>query len=437
VTARRAIACAAVALASVLAVARADDGPAIARIVIDGSINPAVGEFVHESIARADRDGAPALLVELDTPGGLLTTTRAIVKDIFASPVPVIVYVAPSGAGAGSAGTFITMAGHVAAMAPGTTIGAAHPVGGQGEKIEGPMGDKVENSTASFSEGIAKQRGRNVEWAAKAVRESVSVTADEAAKLHVVDLVAKDVDALVAQVKDRKVDVAGVQRSLDLGRAIDAGGRARVHDYEMRFAQRVLNVLADPNIAYLLMMAGLLGLYIEMTHPGLTLPGVAGGICLLLALTALHVLPVNYGGLGLIVLGAAMLVAEAFLPTFGVVGVGGLVAFVIGSLFLFDRDGTGIAVSRSLIATAGGSVALVMLIIATLVVRSQRRQVLGGSEGMIGQVGVVRSPLAPSGTIVVRGEYWNAVSETPVPSGSAVEVVGIDGLTLRVRPART
>jgi membrane-bound serine protease (ClpP class) len=437
VSARRVIACA-VALAGLLAVAHADDdGPAIARIAIDGTINPAVGEFVRESIARAERDGAPALLIQLDTPGGLLTTTRAIVKDILAAPVPVIVYVAPSGAGAGSAGTFITLAGHVAAMAPGTTIGAAHPVGGQGEKIEGPMGDKVENSTVSFSEGIAKQRGRNVEWAAKAVRESVSVTADEAAKLHVVDLVAKDVDTLVAQVKDRKVDVAGTQRPMDLGRAIDAGGRVRVHDYEMRLAQRVLNVLADPNIAYLLMMAGMLGLYIELTHPGLALPGVAGGICLLLALTALHVLPVNYGGLGLIVLGAAMLVAEAFLPTFGVVGVGGLVAFVIGSLFLFDRDGTGLAVSRTLIATAGGGVALVMLIIATLVVRSQRSRVRGGSEGMIGEVGVVRRALEPSGTVVVRGEYWNAVSDAPVPTGSSVEVVGVDGLTLRVRPART
>lgn len=438
-TARRTLACAVVALAGLLALAaHADDGErAIARIVIDGTINPAVGEFVHESIARAEREGAPALLIELDTPGGLLQTTRVIVKDVLASPVPVIVYVAPSGAGAGSAGTFITMAGHVAAMAPGTSIGAAHPVGGQGQKIDGPMGDKIENFTTSFSEAIAKQRGRNVEWAAKAVRESVSVTADEAAKLHVVDVVAKDLDALIAMVKDRTVDVGGTKRPLDLGRVIDADGRVRVRDYDMRLAQRVLNVLADPNIAYLLMMAGLLGLYIELTHPGFGLPGVVGGICLLLALTALHVLPVNYGGLALLLLGAAMLVAEAFLPTFGVLGVGGLVAFLIGSLFLFDRDGTGIAVDRSLVATVGGGVALVMLVIATLVVRSQRARVHGGSEGMIGEVGVVRRALAPSGTVVVRGEHWNAVSEAPVAPGASVEVVSVDGLTLRVRPART
>lgn len=438
-TARRTIACGAVALAGLLALvaAHAEEGePAIARIVIDGTINPAVGEFVHESIARAEREGAAALLIELDTPGGLLHTTRTIVKDILAAPVPVIVYVAPSGAGAGSAGTFITLAAHVAAMAPGTSIGAAHPVGGQGQEIDGPMGEKIENFTTSFSEAIAKQRGRNVEWAAKAVRESVSVTADEAAKLKVVDVVAKDVDALVAMVKDRTAEVAGAKRPLDLGRTIDADGRVRLHDYDMRLAQRVLNVLADPNIAYLLMMAGLLGLYIELTHPGFGLPGVVGGICLLLALTALHVLPVNYGGLALLLLGAGMLVAEAFLPTFGVLGVGGLVAFLIGSLFLFDRDATGIAVSRSLVATAGGGVALIMLVIATLVVRSQRARVHGGAEGMIGEVGVVRSALGPAGTVVVRGEHWNAVAEAPVPPGSSVEVVAVDGLTLRVRPAR-
>lgn len=415
----------------------ADRQPAIARIVVDGTINPAVGEFVHESIAHAERDGAVALLIELDTPGGLLQTTRAIVKDILASPVPVIVYVAPSGAGAGSAGTFITLAGHVAAMAPGTTIGAAHPVGGQGQTIEGTMGEKIENATASFSEAIAKQRGRNVEWATKAVRESVSVTADEAARLHVVDVVANDVDALVAIVKDRTVDVAGTKRSLELGRATGADGRVRLDDYEMRLAQRVLNVLADPNIAYLLMMAGLLGLYIELTHPGFGLPGVVGGICLLLALTALHVLPVNYGGLALLLLGAAMLVAEAFLPTFGVLGVGGLVAFLMGSLFLFDRDATGIAVSRSLIGTAGGGVALVMLLLAALVFRSQRARVHGGAEGMIGETAVVRRALEPAGTVVVRGEHWNAVSDAPAPSGASVEVVAVDGLTLRVRPSRT
>ncbi|HEV7732231.1 MAG TPA: nodulation protein NfeD [Candidatus Binatia bacterium] len=419
------------------AAATGDAPTTVARIVIDGTINPAVGDFVHESIARAARDGAAALVIQLDTPGGLLQTTRGIVKDLLAAPLPVIVYVAPSGAGAGSAGVFITMAGHIAAMAPGTSIGAAHPVGGQGETIDGVLGVKIENSTASFSEAIARQRGRNVEWAVKAVRESVSITADEAARIGVVDLVARDIDALVGAVRDRTVDVAGVSRGLDLGRALDPDGHVRVQDYEMRLAQRILNVLGDPNVAYLLMMAGLLGIFIELTHPGFGLPGVVGGICLLLGLTALHILSVNYGGLGLIMLGAALLVAEVFLPSFGLLGVGGLVAFLIGSLFLFDRDGTGLAVDRSLIVGVGGGAALIMLVLATLVVRSQRGRVLGGSEGMIGEIGVVRQPLTPVGTVVVRGEHWNAIGESPIDAGASVEVVEVAGLTLHVRPARS
>ncbi len=410
---------------------------ALGRIVIDGTINPAVGDFVHESIARAARDGHAALLIQLDTPGGLLQTTRSIVKDVLAAPLPVIVYVAPSGAGAGSAGVFITMAAHIAAMAPGTSIGAAHPVGAQGETIDGVLGVKIENATASFSEAIAKQRGRNVEWAVQAVRESVSVTADEAARLGVVDLVATDLDALVAAVRDRTVDIAGTARPLDLGRAVGPDGHVRVQDYEMRLAQRILNVLGDPNIAYLLMMAGLLGLYVELTHPGFGLPGIVGGICLLLGLTALHILSVNYGGLGLILLGAALLVAEVYLPAFGLLGIGGLVAFLIGSVFLFDHDGTGLAVDRSLIIGAGGGVALVMLVLATLVVRSQRGRVFGGSEGMIGEIGVVRQALTPQGTIVVRGEHWNAIGDGPIDAGTSVEVVEVAGLTLHVRPARS
>src|SRR5213078_1662487 len=250
---------------------------ALARIVIDGTINPAVADFTHEAIARAEREGAPALVVELDTPGGLLPSARAMVKDILAAPLPVIVYVAPSGAGAGSAGVFITLAAHVAAMAPGTSIGAAHPVGGGGEDIKGTMGRKIVNFTASFSEAIAHKRGRNVEWAAKAVRKSVSITAEEAARLNVVDFVAKDLDEVVARADGRTVDVAGESRKLALGKAVrGAEGHVRVHTYEMRLSQRVLNVIADPRIASLLMMAGLLGLYLEFTHPGLAFPGVAG-----------------------------------------------------------------------------------------------------------------------------------------------------------------
>ncbi|HYR96637.1 MAG TPA: nodulation protein NfeD [Candidatus Binatus sp.] len=433
----------AAALAGVLLTLRVAGGeaprprePSLARMVIDGSINPAVASFVHESIARARGEGAPALLIELDTPGGLLPSMQVIVKEILNAPLPVIVWVAPSGAGAGSAGMFITLAAHVAAMAPGTNIGAAHPVGGSGEDIKGTLGEKIENFTASFSEAIARRRGRNVEWAVKAVRQSVSVAAEEAAKLNVVDFVAKDLDELVARADGRTVDVEGARRKLALAKAVRGpDGHVRVNTYTMRLSERVLNVIAHPNIAYLLMMAGLLGLYIEFTHPGLAFPGVAGAICLLLALAALHVLPVNTLALGLLLLGLALLVAEAFLPTFGVVGAGGLIAFMLGSLFLFDAE-TGVAVPRSLVFGVGGSLATIILVVGTLVVRAQRARPSLGVEGMVGEVGVARGRLAPAGTVLVRGEYWTAESDDVVHDGERVQVTAVDGLRLRVRPVR-
>jgi membrane-bound serine protease (ClpP class) len=376
-------------------------------------------------------------VLQLDTPGGLLQSARTIVKALLGAPLPVIVWVAPSGAGAGSAGVFVTMAAHVAAMAPGTSIGAAHPVGGQGEDIPGAMGEKVENFTASFSEAIAKQRGRNVEWAVKAVRESVSITADEAAKIKVVDLVAKDLGDIVRWASGKTVEVAGVPTKLALDAVLDADGQPRVHDYEMRLAQRVLNVLADPNVAYLLLMAGLVGLYVELTHPGFGLPGVAGAICLLLALTALQVLPVNYGALALLLLGAVLLVAEAFVPAFGVLAIGGLVALVLGSLFLFDAEGGGVGVARSLVLSVAGSVGVAMLLVSVLVVRTQFRKPTTGSEAMVGLRGEVRQRVAPQGMVFVAGEYWTARSDVPIEPGTPVEVTAIEGLVLHVRPVST
>jgi membrane-bound serine protease (ClpP class) len=423
-----------------LPAAGAEDAPAaqsLARITIDGTINPAVSSFVEGSIERAQREGMAALVIELDTPGGLLPSMQAIVKDILNAPLPVIVWVAPSGAGAGSAGVFITLAAHVAAMAPGTNIGAAHPVGGGGEDIKGTIGKKIENYTASFSEAIARRRGRNVVWAAKAVRKSVSVDAEEAAKLNVVDFVAKDLDELVTRADGRTVDVAGTPRKLALGKAVrGADGHVRVQDYTMRLSERVLNVIAHPNIAYLLMMAGLLGLYIEFTHPGLAFPGVAGAICLLLALAALHVLPVNTSALALLLLGVALLVAEAFLPTFGVVGAGGLIAFVLGSLFLFDTA-SGVSLPRSVVFGVSGTLAAFILVVGALVVRSHRVRPALGIAGMMGETGVARGRLAPAGTVLVRGEYWTAESDDVVDDGERVQVTGVEGLRLRVRRVRT
>jgi membrane-bound serine protease (ClpP class) len=406
----------------------------LVRIVVDGSINPAVADHVRDAIAHAAAAQAPALLLQLDTPGGLLTSMRAIVKDVLGAPVPVIVWVAPSGAGAGSAGVFITLAAHVAAMAPGTNIGAAHPITGGGEEPSGALGEKIENFTATLSEAIAQQRGRNVQWAEKAVRESVSATAEEAAKLNVVDFIARDLAELVAKADGRKVEVGGQKRALALAKAVRApDGGIRVVTVEMTLGQRVLNVIADPNIAYLLMMVGMLGLWVEFSHPGVVFPGVAGAICLLLGLTALHVLPVSASGLALLVLGLGLLLAEAFVPT-GLLGAGGIAALLFGSLFLFDRD-AGVQVSRELVVTMTVLFSGFLLLIVTLVVRGQRRPIAVGAEAMVGEIGRAHERLAPSGTVLVHGEYWAADSDEPVDAGERVRVTAVEGLRLRVRRA--
>jgi membrane-bound serine protease (ClpP class) len=399
-------------------------------IVVDAMINPAIADFIHDSLAAAERDGAQALIIELDTPGGLLDSTKSIVKDLLGSPVPVIVYVAPSGAGAASAGVFVTMAANIAAMAPGTNIGAAHPVSGQGTDIGGDMREKVENFTVSLSKTIAQERGRNVEWAEKAVRESVSVTEQEALKLHVIDIVAANLDDLLKQASQREATVQGSKRTLDL-----VG--ATIVRREMRLKQKFLNILANPNVAYLLMMAGLLGLYVEFTHPGVFFPGIAGGICLLLGMAALQVLPINYSGLALIGLGLALLVSELFVPSFGILGVGGIVAFVLGSLLLFDTPDSTLAVDPNIVYAAAATFGGFTLLVSYLVVRSQRRKPSLGSEGLVGEIGEVKYDIAPGSTrgkIFVHGEYWNAVADEPIAVGARVEVVRVDGLRLLVRP---
>lgn len=402
-------------------------GPVV-QLTIDGTINAATVTYVRDGLQAARERGAAALLIELDTPGGLLESTRLIVKDILAAPLPVIVYVAPSGGGATSAGVFITLAAHVAAMAPGTNIGAAHPVGSQGESIDGTMGEKVENFAASLSRTIAEQRGRNVEWAEKAVRKSVSATEREAVKLRVVDFVARDVGEVLAKASGRTVDVAG--RPVQLALA-----DAAVDPLPMRLGQKVFDFLANPNVAYLLFMAGLLGLYVELTNPGLLFPGVAGAICLVIGLAALQMLPVNYAGLALLVLGVGMLIAEAFLPSFGVVGVGGIVAFVIGSLLLFDTPEESLRVDRGLIAGAAVTLGVVTFGLGWLVVRAQRRQPVSGAEGMIGEVGHVRRVDADGRNlkVFVHGEYWEADATDALAVGDAVEVTAVEGLRVRVR----
>ncbi len=400
-------------------------------ITIDASINPATADFIHESLLTASRSGAQALIIELDTPGGLLDSTKVIVKDLLGAPLPVIVYVAPSGAGAASAGVFVTMAANLAAMAPGTNIGAAHPVGGQGETIAGDMREKVENFTASLSKTIAQDRGRNVEWAEKAVRESVSITEREALKLHVIDLVAVNLDDLLRQADGKEVRIGGTKVVLDV-----AG--AEVVRRDMRLKQKFLNILANPNVAYLLMTAGLLGLYVEFTHPGVFFPGIAGGICLLLGLTALQVVPINYSGLALVGIGLALLISELFLPSFGILGVSGIVAFILGSLLLFDTPQSDLTIDPNIVYAAAATFAGFTLLVSYLVVRSQRSKPALGREGLVGKVGQVRQRIGPDGRpgkIFVYGEYWNAVASEPIEVGERAVVMRVDGLQLTVRRA--
>jgi membrane-bound serine protease (ClpP class) len=411
---------------SVMAQSKDAAAPHVDLISIDGTINPAVDDFIRESIGRAKASGAKALIIQLDTPGGLLNSTRTIVKEMLGAEVPLMVYVAPSGAGAGSAGVFITMAAHIAAMAPGTNIGAAHPVAGAGQEVKGVMGEKIENFTASFSESIAQKRGRNTEWAIQAVRKSVAITEKEALKKNVIDIVARDVEDLLRQADGRKVDINGK----DVVLSVKA---ASVIRHEMSVKQRVLNTIADPNIAYILMMAGFLGLYMEFAHPGVFFPGIAGAICLLLAFASLQVLPINYTGLALILLGIGLLVGEAFFPNFGVLGIGGIVSLALGSLLLFDTPLSDFGVDRSIVFTAVGTIGSFVLAISYLVFRSQKTQPALGKEGLIGQIGEVRGKLAPTGRIFVHGENWSAHADAPIDVGEKVRVVGYDGMQLKVR----
>jgi membrane-bound serine protease (ClpP class) len=407
----------------------------LARIVIDGTINPAVADFIHESITQAHADGAAALVIELDTPGGLLSSTKTIVKDILGAPLPVIVYVAPSGAGAGSAGVFITLAAHVAAMAPGTNIGAAHPVASGGQDIGGDMREKLENFTASFSEAIAQKRGRNTEWAAQAVRESVSITEQEALEKHVVDHVAPTIDALLAQAEGREVEVDGRPVRLAFTAARNDGGKPRIVTLDMRLKHKVLNILADPNVAGLLMMAALAGLYFEFSNPGLVVPGVVGAICLVLALASFQVLPINYTGLVLLLLGIALFVGE-FMISSGFLGMGGVVALVLGALFLFDTPEADLMIDRQIIYTIGAFLLTGMLLLMRSVRSALVRRPVLGAEGLVGERGHVRTWSGSEGTVRVHGEDWRAKAKEALAVGDAVEVTEVEaGLTVRVRRA--
>ncbi|HUA35263.1 MAG TPA: nodulation protein NfeD [Candidatus Binataceae bacterium] len=401
----------------------------IALISIDGSINPAVASYVEDTINYAEANYLAAVVIEIDTPGGLLTSAERIVKSILGARVPVIVYVAPSGASAASAGTFITEAAAVAAMAPGTTIGAAHPVEEGGGEVSGVMGQKLENFAATWARTIAEQRGRNQDWMEAAVRKSAAIGEREALAKHVIDIIAPDLRSVLMQASGRSVQVAGKTVTLALA-------DATVRRIPMTFGQQILNTLSDPNIVYLLLMAGLIGLYFEFAHPGVIFPGVAGAICLLLALASFEVLPVNVTGLLLIFLGVGLLIAEAWVTSYGILGLGGVTAFVFGSLFLIDTSKTDLQVNRGMIFGAAVALSIIIIGLGYVVARERRRKAQTGVEGLIGEVGEVREPIGPGkpGKVFVHGEIWRASSANPINPGAHARVTAIHGLELEVQP---
>ncbi|GIX46459.1 MAG: serine protease [Candidatus Tectimicrobiota bacterium] len=397
-------------------------------LTVEGVINPVVVEYMTAGIARAEEEGARAVIFQLDTPGGLVESTRLIVKALLNANVPTVVYVAPSGARAASAGTFITMAAHVAAMAPGTNIGAAHPVAGGGQDIEGDMRKKIENDLAAFARSIAEQRGRNADWAEQAVRESVSVTESEALKLNVIDLIAEDVADLLAKLDGRQVTVAGKEVTLQTGKAV-------VQYREMSWRQRLLAALSHPQIALILLSLGSIGLLIELYNPGLIFPGVVGAISLLLAFYSLQTLPINYAGLLLIGLALVLFILETQIPSFGMLTVGGIVSMFLGSLMLVDSPEEYLRIPLSTIIAVVGTTAALFTFVIGAAVRSVKRRPVSGQEGLIGERGKVVRRIDPEGTVFVRGSLWTARSTTPLEEGTPIRVVRVEGLKLIVEKA--
>jgi membrane-bound serine protease (ClpP class) len=407
-------------------------------ITIDGSINPASSDYLQKAVQQSESDGAQALLVELDTPGGLLSATKDIIQAILNADIPVIVFVSPKGAWAASAGTFITLAGHIAAMAPGTSIGAASPIsvtgsgGGRDEEDERKdvAMEKAEKFTMAFMESIAKERNRNVEWALSAVREAEAIAQDEALKLGVIDLVAADRADLLEQIDGMEIAVAGESVVMDL-----SGAEIRV--IEMTRLTRFFNFLASPDVAILLVMAGMLGLYTEFQQPGMLAPGIIGVICLVLAGFAFQILPFSWIGLMILLTGMGLLIAEIFVTSFGVLFAIGIACMLVGGSMVFDMpEVSDLTVSFwevlvPVVTGFGVAAALIVLVVT----RSMFRAQTAGVDEMLGLVGESRTPLNPIGKVFIRGEYWTAKADEAIASGERVEVTAVEGMHLRVRRA--
>ena len=391
---------------------------------MSGSINPAVSDFLKKGINKASADSVSCIIIELDTPGGLAESMRDIVKAIFASRVPVVIYVAPSGARAASAGVMITMAADIAAMAPGTNIGAAHPVGAGGKEIEGSMSEKVTNDMVAHARSIANKRGRNADWVEKAVRKSVSVTETEALKANVIDIVAKDIDDLIRQINGRKIENKGVLKLENVKKTV----------LKEDLRTKILKTISNPNIAYILMMIGLAGLYFELSHPGAVLPGVVGGISIILAFFAFQTIPVNYAGFLLIVLALVFFIMEMKMTSYGLLSVAGITSLLLGSLMLFENSDSDMRLSWGVLIPTLVMVSGFFVVISGLVFKSHLSQPRTGARGLIGEIGVVKEALVPEGKVFVHGELWKATSKDPIETGVRVRVVKIINLVLEVEP---
>jgi membrane-bound serine protease (ClpP class) len=401
-------------------------GREVYAVKIHGVISPPVAGFISDSIGHASAAKAEALLVLLDTPGGLDASMREIVKGIMESRLPVIVYVYPPGARAASAGTIILIASHIAAMAPGTNVGAAHPVSMGGEKPDKVMMAKVVQDAEAYARSLAAKRGRNAEWAGKAVTQSVSVTADEALKAHVIDAVALGIDNLLTQIDGKSILVA--DRPVTLRTA-----GAKVVEHETPFKYRLLAFISDPNVAYMLMMLGFYGILFEIYSPGAIFPGVVGGICLILAFYAFQTIPISYAGLAMILLGILFFILELKVTSYGLLGIAGATSIVIGSIMLIDLPSSWLSISwQSIFAVALITIAFFAVVLA-YALKAQRSKVTTGREGLVGEKGTARTDLEPSGKVFVHGELWEATAEVPVKAGERVIVTAVDEMTVKVK----
>jgi len=462
--------CAVILTIAVSFLVNADQGKQVAVILqVSDVIGPAINDYIHRGLKSAAERNASVVILRLDTPGGLDTSMRDIIRDIIASPVPVILYVAPSGARAASAGTYMSYAAHLAAMAPGTNLGAATPVqiGGfpdmkppaepdqnnkdrdkdknNAEKDQNndddetedkslpvsgdPMTKKMVNDAVAYIRSLAEMRGRNADWAEKAVREGASISSEQALQQGVIDIIATDIDDLLAKADGWQVQINGQNIILDTDDLL-------IETIEPDWRTELLSVITNPNIAYILMLLGIYGLFFELANPGYVLPGVVGAICLLLALYSMQLLPVNYAGLGLVILGIVFMVAEIFAPSFGALGFGGIIAFVVGSVILFDTDGGDIQVAIPIITTITIISSIFFLVALRLIFAAHKKPIVSGVEEMLGSIGEVLEDFDHAGRIRIHGETWQVRSQSPLKRGVQVRVTAINGLILHVEPLK-